>query len=891
MRKKSIRFAAFLLALTLSFSLFSLLPVGAAEAQEYFVFDALQTAQGNEYAAKDEPIILPLDGEAAFSAVGLSLLTGNTNALYISLVNHSNATKIRVSYTYELYGVTATESAEHALLAPSAGKQALILEAPHIGEGNSVKELSISFHGEQSLTGDVLLNAIFNISTYVQDLEAEASFSRCHYNAETGKIDIQGSLSYAATVRYEGETLALFSLAQGEDLHLSSKTPIARANISFNFSFSVEANNSDALFSRYVVAAVTAKGERIPLCVPTYPSFPAARISREQGFKGIQGTALSGMIDAIPDVGVVDVYLNRLLSAQSDGILYAGEYDYYYFDQAYLTDLDTQIKNLTGIGSHVYLRLLVDGQSTGLSFVDEAPADVQYRLPVIRNEQAQRDLFALIDFLSARYATGNKISGLILGHAADLVQEYSYCAADHLGDYATLYAATLNLVVGAARRNLPTLQVMLPISDRVFPESMTALSQTDDYYGALLLPSLLSALEAQVLEPQTFALMLESQALSDLVGGEDESVYGTDRIQNFLTELQTAAQKSPYLQTSIFFSWRAVANATQSELRADYLIKYATLYQNGAIGAFLLDLAGKGTNDENAKALVHMAKYVNTDRYNDFCAPALEAIGLSGITALYPSLQVASFQQRRIGSAILKTNGYASVSQIAGGYAFWDFSAATDALGWYAGNGCTSISVTSKENETESHALRALCSANGDYAEISYHFTSPTDLSFAPLLCTELAVLGAPSTRYELQLRLIGDQTMTYASTVVTAGESQKLYLDLSLTPVALSTLRNVRVMVRPLDTKSADFELSLSKITLESASLSSTALAERINKIQQNATPEQPDNTAERDYTLAMMITGALLLISVAIVAIFILAYRAKRKKQNLTKKENYKE
>ncbi len=889
MRKAHTRLVAFLIALTLSFSLFSLLPVGAAVDEELFIFDALQDAQDVEYPASSEPLLLLLDGQATFTTVGLSLLGGDTNALYISLINQSNATRIRVSYTYEIYGVPAAESVEHALDAQSNEKQAFVLKAPHIGAKNAVKELSISFLGEGALSGNVTLNAMFNISSYVQELDTEATFSRCHYNANEGEIQIDGSLSYAATVRYEGESLALFALAEGEDLHLSSKTPVARTNISFNFSFTVEAQGSDALFSRYVVAAVTAKGERIPLCVPTYPSLDSAEIPREQGFKGFMGGTPAQTVEVTPDVCVVDVYLNRLLSVQSDGVLYAGEYDYYYFDQGYLDELDGKIQNLVGLGSHVYLRLLLDGTSTGLSFVDEAIDGVRYRLPAIRTKQAQRDLFAIIDFVSARYAKGNAISGLVLGRAADLWQTYSYCAAANLAEYSTLYAAALNLVSGAARKNIPSLRVMIPLSDRVFGESITSLQATKDHYSALFLPSLMAALEAQVLSPQPFGIFLESATLTDRVGGENETFYGTDRLQSLLFDLQSAAKKSPYLQTDLFFSWQPPASADESALRADYLLKYAAIFQNGTVSTFLLDLGEYKGSKEGAVALVHMTKYINTDRYDDFCATALNSIGLDSITEAYPSLQGASFRARRILGAALTTQGYSHIQAVTGSYTLWDFSSATDTLGWYKGNGCTALSVISRENEA--HVLHAACKTEGDYAEIAYHFDSPVDLSFAPLWQTTLTVSGTQGTRYELQLRLIGEHITAYASAVLTAGEPQTFYLDLLQSAAALADLRNVRVMVRPLDTQSANFELSLSQITIESNTLSSAALAERVSEIRQSVAQDKQDAPLKKDYTAPILITGGIVILSAAIVVIFAVTNRLKYKNQKVAKKDNRKE
>lgn len=887
MKNKKHRFFCFLLALILIFSVVLILPVGASAGEKYFVFEALQDAQGTAYPAASEPLSLSLDGGTSFSCVDLSLLAGETNALYISLVNRSVATKIRISYVYEIYGVTSSESVEYALASQSSQAQSFVVAAPYLDTANGIKEMEISFVGEGALSGNVDLLAFFNISTYVKDTNVDATFSRCHYNEKTGEIELQGSLSYAATVRYEGESLALFALSEGEDLHLSSKTPVARTDISFNFSFTVAATGAEALFSRYVVAAVTAKGERIPLCTPAYPSLATAQIPKEEGFKGFLGNEMGEAVDVLPDVSVVDVHLERLFGSQSDGILYAGEYDYYYFDQNYIAQLDARIHNLIGIGAHVYLRLLVDGKSAGISFVDTAPDGVKNRLPVVRTKQAQRDLFAVIDFISARYAKEDVISGLILGRAADLLQTYSYCAAANMAEYSTLYASTLNLVAGAARRNIPTLRVMLPVSDRVFAESVTALQSTNDYYGALLIPSLLGALESQILDPQPIGIFLESGGLTHRVGGEEERFFGTDGLPALLADLQSAAKSSPYLSTEIFFSWQPPAAADETQLRADYLLKYASLFQNGTVSTFVLDLSAQSMQKECEKSLIHLAKYVNTDRFDAFCAGALEAIGLQGLSELYP--QGLKLSERRVFSTELSLNAYADAHDITGSYVFWDFSAATDPLGWYVGSGCRAISIVSAENGA--HALLAQCRAQGGYADISYHFDNPVNLSFAPLLCMELGVSGAAGTRYEVQLRLIGEGSVTYAGAVVTGGESQRLCLDLSQNTVPVSLLRNVRVLVRPLDTENADFDLSLSTFTLESTTLSNEALAERIHEIRENTAQQEHTAQARRDYTLPLAITGGIALLSILVSAVLILVHRIKRKRENFIKKENRKE
>lgn len=877
MRSIFTKYIAFALALVLALSAFVLLPVGAEDEKKFFIFESLADANGGEYQPVSAQLTLPVTSNALFTATDPTILSAQSNAFYVFLQNTSNATKIRLSYTYKVQGGIATEMVEKTL-APHTSEQKLTLPAPHVGEG--VKEISISFLSNEILSGSVTLHAFFDISTYIDDEQEELTLSRCHYSEEEKELQIQGTLGYAATVRYEGETLALFALSEGEDLHLSGKTPLAKSDVSFHFSFAIPLTGNDQLFKRYVVAAITSTGERVPLCTPTYPSLSSAVPTAEQGFKGYHSTQLSQVIDNIPDVGIVDVYLDRLFGTQSNGILYAGDYDYYYFDQDYIAQLEHRIQNLNGVGAGVYLRLLVGNSRDNLSFADEAPVGVTNRLAVLRNESAQRDLYAVMDFLTGRVRENDTVNGLILGRSADLITKYSYCDATTLAQYTALYAATLNLVAGVARRNIPTLRILMPISDTMWEGSATALQGKNDFFGELFLPSLLAALEGQILEPQHFGLLLESSALSDRVGGTDASHVGIDRLSTFLSELERTAAQHSYLDQNIFFSWQPPSISDAAKLHADYLLKYVLLSQNERVSTFLLDfsVAEERGEDSGAKSIDYLSRYINTDRAKDAAQLALSTLGVQSLDQLYAD--ASKLIKRRVYRTDLTKEGYESVPPIKGSFALWSFSSAEDTMGWYAGMPATSFVVSSVNQAA--HTLVAGFSEESGYGEIAYHFDGPVDISFAPFFAIPISVTGSVGTRYEVQLRLIADDAVSYASAVVDAGESTQLYLDLSASPQVLQELRAIRLMARPLDGESEAFELHFGGMIVESTTLDDVALSEKISAIWQNQITDD-EAEAARDYALPLLITAIVVILSIGVCALLIFG---QKRKKNKTKK-----
>lgn len=893
MQRIAKRGLALFLALLLSFSF--LLTSGAAvsaangegettgRGDVRFVFGSLTSQKNIVYTADDEPFTLALSTEDRnFIASDLSLLTTASNALYFALVNGSGATEIHVSYTYEENGLQKTETLTSAIKPHTTEEQTFLLEAPHIS--GDVTGLALSFVSEGAIDGAVTLLSLFNLSSYFYHGENEVELTRCHYNADTASIEIKGTLDYDTAVLYAEKTLALFSLESNEDLHLFNKAPLARAGVSFEFSFTVDAKSADALFCRYVVAVVNENGEIVPLCDPVYPAVSTSNVTPHEGFKGVHTESLSTVIDSAPDFEVVDVYLDRLYCEQGNGILYTGEKSYYYFDTAYINELDTRVRNLVGLGAEVYLRFLISPNANDLSYADFAGADgsVINKLPIARNEQATQDLYAVINFITARYAdaTVGKVNGVVIGRSADRAATFNYTAAEGMEAYVKLYANTLNLIATTTAKNMPDARVILPVSDRIFTGVATKGMVEGDYYAEQFLPALLIAYTTQTVAPCQLFLMVESESLTDRVE-VNAALYGVDRLDSFMSKVRTLAFSYPTLHTSIFYSFLPSTTADNDTLQAAYLSLYLTLLSRSDVCGFLLDhsLAEREGNGVTTESLSYLSRYIDTNRFSEVAQNALSTLG-GTVQELWQGLDLSRVMKRNVQYTSLSHDGF-SVTPV-GQYTAWNFAFADGTLGWYGGTHCRDLAVHTDGSGDRS--LTAVMVDSSEYSDLAYHFGSATDLTFAPYFSLDFAILGESDARYELQLRLCGESDTILASTVVTAGERQTVYLDLSAAKEALGSLRALRLATRSLDGGEETFTLCLYGVSLGSDELDSTALAERIDAILRGDNVSSNDaEEQDRDLRRPLVITAIVVFVSAALIASLIL----RRKRKKLLKKK----
>lgn len=876
MKKTLLRTLSFTLAAVMCLGLFALFPAlhtAAAESETRFIFTALSTKVG-DYPANGTSISLPLDANPTFAAKNLSLVknTGGTNAVFLSLVNTSPSTELTFSYEYVAY-TPQKEIVTYAITPNSQDVQTLILNVPYI---DSATAFSLSFGAE---TGTVELRSLFNISVHSPSFDEVVSVDVCRYNADTGTVEISGTIDWETTVLYSDATLALFAISPSEDVYLSNKVPVARTGISFTFSFSVPVRSVEDLYYRYIIAAITATGERVPLTTPYYPLVSDASQDSTEAFKGICTGNYESAIAGGAECATVEVCLDRVMGSQNGGILYAGDHSYYYFDADYVKTIDDAVRNLTGAGCRVFLRFLVSPDANNLSFVSYTePGESLYGKGIyIRNEDALLTVYALTDFLTLRYSgdTAGRISGVILGQTVNRAALYNRTDAQTLAEDTEFLAAAFSVVSGVACRNIPGLSVMISLSDSSVGETLAASELTGEYPADLYLISFLETLNDYYLSPPVVHVLLESESTPSVFLSGSGNALNADHIDSVQALMNRLCTEYPNLVNRIGYSWFPDASLDAQTLQSTYAWLFLRLKLSGTVSSFYLNTSKLTEAEEKSvmNALSYLFSYIDTDRHSACFAPLLERLGVTSPEELFPSYSASLFTKRTVYRFSLSRDAYPNITPI-GSYVLWTFATATNTLDWYAGKNCEDLSVLSAN---AGNLLTAHLSFENGFSGVARRFDYGKQLSFAPFLRFEMGVDGTSGTQYEVQVQLIGSASTVLASVILTSGESGVYCLDLSSCAANLADVTCIRLCARPLDGSSADANLYLRSVTLESTVYNDEELKAKISALGDAG--ETSDNGEERhDYTTPIIVTVVVILVSIAIAVILVIRYRNRK-------------
>ncbi len=885
MLKKATKAMAAVLAVVLLCPLLSLFASGApSNTEEHrFFFNELE---GESVTSNDDgSLTLLLEGEKEFSAVKPSPFGtgGTTNAVYVSLLNQTGVT-LRLTLEYSCIDDADGHTVHFSF--PSSGQaQSQWAYAPHIGtlKNDGSLKLTVSAVGELPGVAQLELYAMYDVSVYDPTEDAIAStvtaeIEQCYYEpgngGEEGTIKISGSIP--SIFEDDESTLAVFSFGPNDQdsSNVITKAPVARMSISKSFSFSIPARNAEEIYSRYAVAVVTKSGERRLLCQPIYPDIRAEGAADDGGFKGVHTDSVFSILDSGADVGIVDVYLDRLLLSSSDSrdsILYAGDHSYYFFSEAEIDALDHRVRNLTGHGCEVYLRFLVSPDAADLSYVNPADSAVGIvnKGVDIKSETALLEISALTDFLTHRYHDGafGSIDGIILGRSADRSSRFSYVGMQTLATYAKKYATYLNLVAGTARSNVGDLRIVVPVSDRPHTPTVTLADLTGDYFSDLFIDSLLLAMKDLIHTPPEISIMLESYE-----GNEEKDLASMRSLREMTDLIERSSATANFLDRKILYAWCPSALYTAEELNAAYAIRYVSLFFNDSVRSFILDLS----MHEQAKLVIsrlkHLILAIDTERG--------EAM-LREIQQAYPN-QLLPFDSKALVTEYIhkisaSLSGYTNGRVPIGSYALFDFSALGDSAGWYAGGFAQPPVLTDR-------SLTAQLQPTGseEYAEIAYAFDGVQNYSVADMMRLSLGIKQSSANEnmlYEVQIRLVGVNTTVVASGVIRPGDASELYLDLGGYTATLEQLRSIRILTRPLNREAGAYELYLNRVALESDVLSDAELAEQISARQEEM-PQEQHPGEYKDYSGAIWITVILAGISLLLVAILIFHHLYVRKR-----------
>lgn len=877
-----------------------------AVVERPFMSELFFGSDGSTVRVTDGKVTLPL--KAGGHGISYSTVTVPTvyetpnNAVRFVIANYSSATYIQVKYTYVTdYGpVTETQSMP---IGAYSGRSTYLLRIP---QADSLVNMTLIL--PDATGSSIMLHGMEAVRLWTDDMAGRESgqIQSCVYNSASKTVIVKGSVYHDVTIAAAGASLYLYRLAPSQSLEelLADPTavPVAYSAMSIGFQLRAPATDVASRFARYVVLISMPDGKRVPLSAPCFATSEgkaATEIDRDN-FKGIETTLISGAIDSNVGSAVVDVYLNRLENEKNSGYLYTVENKYFYFDRAYLAELDAQIRSLSGAACKVYLRFLVEEEGAPLncamydeplsaaSSEGETTSPARYRAMHADTTEALRDLYAYTSFLTARYhgTDVGDIAGIIIGSRVDQSEKYHAAGDVTLPEYVEMYGQTLQVIAGAAQDINSELTFIVPVSDSWNASLIGGAHRRGDFTVELFVDSLAAYLS--LYGGSNFTVMIESThnpyGLNDQYF-EPIQTDGEEISEAMLPKLTPATQDSPYLSSEnivlldnylaihaaqydsladrYYFHWSPDEQTGGNALSASYVYHYYRLFHDNRAAAFFVSFREKETagNLTEFSKIRYLVKYIDTDSGSYRTSFALDIFEVESWGDL-----IDGFRRDLVEHTRLSESNFAKYDAdgIVGSYTLFDFGTANSPRGWYAGNYCLSVDVSSNNRYEKSlnARMKADLSSLAEYSDIAYRFPTPMTLEYTPYITVSLMVEGPTDQDfvYEVKLSCGSDDSYTEAKQVVRNGEQVTLTMDVSQFS-AVSQMEYMRLSVKTVMGENETFTLRVNRISLDSQEYDSDALRSLIDATLNSAasTSRYAGDSAAADPRLLIMLGGAL--------------------------------
>lgn len=602
--------------------------------------------------------------------------------------------------------------------------------------------------------------------------------TECAFTAGMEMLSVRGTLPGEIVTNHIDTTIGLFEIPvwMDEAEVLAKGEPIETIRISTKFRFAVDmrGRKSYASSSRYLAAILTENGA-IPIGTAHFPDHPATGDAGDLSVVGLYGARTADVFAANASAVIVDVDVMRLLGGEgmeSGGQLYVRGGKYYYFDTAYIKQLDADIRFYTAADVEVYLRLFSSGDLSELSYTYTAE-DAEFFAFDVESEAGAQALCAVTEYIAARYST---VRGFIAGERMD-ASVYNGADMTDIEAYAAQCAVTMRLIYNSAVHAIPGVSVIAPIGHSARDEGRPAGTYCDPVLFAAYLSRAIGA-DGDM----PWMVMYISDSSSQTIG----------HMQNILSQIKTAGSAAP---RSFMLMWEPVTDYAPDILLAEYNDRCQSAQRAGARVLFLSVAYQKD--------------------------PAAVCAGLKDTMNGGNSTRQLT---RHSAMLVDAPEGYR------GKYVWGDFSHSYSTLGWMAGSGCDRLITQSGgfvSGERSLHAVfggtegEVFSAVQGNILRAN---AVTEDMRYAPYVVYTLQVVTELESASAAELTFVfgnGDTRAEYR-TLVSTGVPVKVLCDLSEFSAASAV--NFSAITLQCDSAAS---LDIQKIECFSAAYSDAELAE----------------------------------------------------------------
>ncbi len=445
------------------------------------------TVQGGAIAFAPDKSFFELTPDYSKDAVTLdfditNIIRPYSNSLRIVLEGAYDAKIFKVSL---LRGIEKTPEPALAALSSEDGLSIYNID---IRRPSNITGLLLEF---PAASGKIKIHSIEFTSIYDSaSYITYGEITECALTSDGKSVQISGKLAREYVTEFADAELYLYSLELNENARTydyKNNKPIATYGMSTKFKFTadIDLDNTASKFRKYVVMISTT-----PMIFVDTPAYITTDILSYEspGFEvGLYNADDYITSDSGADTAIVDVYIDKMISAERSGYMYSYNSSRYYFERSYIDELDRKIGSFKAAGMSVSLRLMVGSDKFEyLVYPDSSYMPDSY-FANITTLEGYANTRAAVEFLTQRYASDdNKKAGVdsfIVGKLSNTGSDRFYAPGMSMTDFVQSYADLLRFVYICASNISSSVRVYAAIGDTY---EYACLENTDNRFDSKL---------------------------------------------------------------------------------------------------------------------------------------------------------------------------------------------------------------------------------------------------------------------------------------------------------------------------------------------------------------------------------------------------------------------
>lgn len=773
----------------------------------------------------------------------------------IRIVAGSTETDVFLSITY-VYKDGTTNTTDVKIVKGKASRGAYYFDVPNLALIES-----FTLTAENVIDGNLYIYSISPHSLPVPQEAGIGALESCKVSVD-GSVTVRGTVPFDVAGDYINGKIAIFAIPSWADdkEYMAAAQPCAEIKMTTRFSVTVSSSALPAGYLTYrYAAAVIYDGTTLQIGSSMYISNPSLLGSAlpkaiSDGIKGLCGVKEHSGLGV--SATVIDVDLTKLLGTSSGGRLYTFGGEIYYFDSAFISELDTLIRCYSLTGARVYIRLLCTdpGLSAGDMEEDKVSKSAHYYALRADDERSFGILYSAVDFLTSRYRSSEYgyVAGVIAGaDASDTVSKNSPGTNVSPVEYAKLLEGAMRLIYEVGCANISNFEVYLPMG----PVLCAGSGIDGGVYDAA---HLLRTVSSFIKEGGAFDYrVLWQSPLSSSGEYSGAAVYvGADNIEllaDYYSKLKNSGLPAP---SGVMFYWRPEGSVNISSLASGYVSGYYSTAKSPIVSAFILAPDSMTIADADWSIFTDVLRFIDTDKYASAANILAQATGTNAmriIMALDDNDPVAN--RARPLSIVYGSVVPEPPADFAGSYTYFDFSSAYDTRGWLTYDGCKSLVSAPRAG---GRVLRALFGSGvGGILYSSLAF--PLDFSPAPVIRFDITLVSGSDA--DITVEFMSESGSYITQTTLTAGAENNVYIDLT----DYSEVDKIYAISLYSDFTAGD-EIYISKITGYSSQYTSDELESMTKKSTDTINATDDNKNSEGDFLMPLAFVFIIVVVSGAV-------------------------